>query len=91
MTTHAFATRAPLSPGRFTPLSVGSIRAAGAERDRLLSLRAGLLAQCDALFPEAGRQSCWSGGPLAGGMRAPALLEARLLTGAARGDEELSR
>lgn len=91
MTTHAFATRAPLSPGRFTPLSVGSIRAAGAERDRLLSLRAGLLAQCDALFPEAGRQSCWYGGPLAGGMRAPALLEARLLTGAALGDEELSR
>ena len=91
MTTHAFATRAPLSPGRFTPLPVGSIRAEGAARDRLIALRAGLLARCDALFPEAGRGSCWYGGSLAGGMRAPALLEARILTAAALGDEELSR
>lgn len=60
-------------------------------RDRLLALRGGLLSRCASLFPEAGEQSAWFGGALGGGMHAPELLEAMLLTGAQLGDEELRR
>ena len=91
MTTRAFSTRAPLYPGRFISLPAGCIRAEGSLRDRLLSLRAGLLDRCGSLFPESGSGSRWFGGNAGGGVFAPRLLEARLLTAAALGDEELMR
>ena len=91
MTTRAFSTRAPLYPGRFTSLPAGCIRAEGSLRDRLLSLRAGLLDRCGSLFPDSGSGSRWFGGNAGGGVFAPRLLEARLLTAAALGDEELMR
>ena len=83
MLTRTFFARAPLAPGRFAPLPVGAVSAQGATRDRLLALRGGLLSRCASVFPEAGEQSAWFGGPLGGGMHAPELLEAMLLTGAA--------
>ena len=89
MLTRTFFARAPLAPGRFAPLPVGAVSAQGAMRDRLLALRGGLLSRCASLFPEAGEQSAWFGGALGGGMHAPELLEAMLLTGAQLGDEEL--
>ena len=76
MLTRTFFARAPLAPGRFAPLPVGAVSAQGAMRDRLLALRGGLLSRCASLFPEAGEQSAWFGGALAGGMHAPELLEA---------------
>ena len=88
MLTRTFFARAPLAPGRFAPLPVGAVSAQGATRDRLLALRGGLLSRCASVFPEAGEQSAWFGGPLGGGMHAPELLEAMLLTGAQLGDEE---
>ena len=91
MLTRTFFARAPLAPGRFAPLPVGAVSAQGATRDRLLALRGGLLSRCASVFPEAGEQSAWFGGPLGGGMHAPELLEAMLLTGAQLGDEELRR
>lgn len=91
MLTRIFFARAPLAPGRFAPLPVGAVSAQGAMRDRLLALRGGLLSRCASLFPEAGEQSAWFGGALGGGMHAPELLEAMLLTGAQLGDEELRR
>ena len=91
MLTRTFFARAPLAPGRFAPLPVGAVSARGAMRDRLLALRGGLLSRCASLFPEAGEQSVWFGGALGGGMHAPELLEAMLLTGAQLGDEELRR
>lgn len=91
MLTRTFFARAPLAPGRFAPLPVGAVTAQGAMRDRLLALRGGLLSRCASLFPEAGEQSAWFGGALGGGMHAPELLEAMLLTGAQLGDEELRR
>ena len=91
MLTRTFFARAPLAPGRFAPLPVGAVSAQGATRDRLLALRGGLLSRCASVFPEAGEQSVWFGGPLGGGMHAPELLEAMLLTGAQLGDEELRR
>ena len=91
MLTRTFFARAPLAPGRFAPLPVGAVSAQGATRDRLLALRGGRLSRCASVFPEAGEQSAWCGGPLGGGMHAPELLEAMLLTGAQLGDEELRR
>ena len=91
MLTRTFFARAPLAPGRFAPLPVGAVSAQGATRDRLLALRGGLLSRCASVFPEAGEQSAWFGGPLGGGMHAPELLDAMLLTGAQLGDEELRR
>ena len=91
MLTRTFFARAPLAPGRFAPLPVGAVSAQAAMRDRLLALRGGLLSRCASLFPEAGEQSAWFGGALGGGMHAPELLEAMLLTGAQLGDEELRR
>lgn len=91
MLTRTFFARAPLAPGRFAPLPAGAIAAKGTMRERLIALRGGLLSRCASLFPEAGEQSRWFGGPLAGGMHAPQLLEATLLTGALLGDEELQR
>ena len=76
MLTRTFFARAPLAPGRFAPLPVGAVSAQGATRDRLLALRGGLLSRCASVFPEAGEQSAWFGGPLGGGMHAPELLEA---------------
>ena len=69
MLTRTFFARAPLAPGRFAPLPVGAVSAQGATRDRLLALRGGLLSRCASVFPEAGEQSAWFGGPLGGGMR----------------------
>lgn len=91
MLTRTFFARSPLAPGRFAPLPAGALSARGTMRERLIALRGGLLSRCASLFPEAGAQSSWFGGPLAGGMRAPELLEATLLTGALLGDEELRR
>ena len=82
MLTRTFFARAPLAPGRFAPLPVGAVSAQGATRDRLLALRGGLLSRCASVFPEAGEQSAWFGGPLGGGMHAPNVLEAMLLTAA---------
>ena len=91
MMTRTFFSRAPLAPGRYAPLPAGAVAVQGASRERLLALRAGLLSRCASLFPEAGAQSDFFGGTLCGGLRAPDLLEAMLLTGAQLGDEELRR
>lgn len=91
MLTRTFFARAPLAPGRFAPLPLGAISARDDTRDRLIALRSGLLSRCASLFPEAGAESAWFGGTLGGGMHAPDLLEAMLLTGALLGDDELSR
>ena len=50
MLTRTFFARAPLSPSRFAALPVGAVTAKGAMRDRLLSLRGGLLSRCESLF-----------------------------------------
>ncbi|MDO5297983.1 MAG: glycoside hydrolase family 127 protein [Clostridia bacterium] len=91
MLTRTFFARAPLAPGRFAPLPVGAVTAQGELRERLIALRGGLLSRCASLFPEAGAQSAWFGGDLPGGMRAPELLDAMLLTSALLSDEELRR
>ncbi|MGN0997486.1 MAG: hypothetical protein ACI4PG_11315 [Candidatus Ventricola sp.] len=91
MLTRTFFARAPLAPGRFAPLPAGAVRAQGALRDRLLSLRGGLLSRCASVFPESGEQSAFFGGTLPGGMKAANLLEAMLLTGALLADDELRR
>ncbi|MBQ8618812.1 MAG: glycoside hydrolase family 127 protein [Clostridia bacterium] len=91
MLTRTFFARAPLAPYRFAPLPAGAITARGAMRDRLLSLRAGLLSRCESLFPHMGSKSVWFGGELLGGMDAANVLEASLLTAALLGDEELRR
>lgn len=91
MLTRTFFARAPLAPLRFAALPAGAITARGANRDRLLSLRAGLLSRCESLFPHTGSGSVWFGGELLGGMDAANVLEASLLTSALLGDEELRR
>lgn len=91
MLTRTFFARAPLAPGRFAPLPAGAIAAQGALRERLISLRAGLLSRCASLFPETGEQSAWFGGDLPGTIAAADALEASLLTAALLGDEELRR
>lgn len=91
MLTRTFFARAPLAPGRFAPLPAGAITARGEMRDRLISLRSGLLSRCESLFPHTGSQSAWFGGALASGMDAANALEATLLTGSLLGDEELRR
>ena len=91
MLTRTFFARAPLAPSRFAPLPAGAISARGSMRDQLIALRGGLLSRCASLFPEAGLKSCWFGGTLPGGLHAPELLEAMLLTSALLGDEELRR
>ncbi len=89
MLTRTFFNRAPLVKTRFAQLPVGAISAQGALRSRLLSLRAQLLDRCAALCPQAGERSAWFGGDLEGGMQAPQLLEASLLTAALLGDAPL--
>lgn len=91
MLTRTFFARAPLAPGRFAPLPAGAVTAQGALRDKLIALRGGLLSRCASVFPESGEGSVFYGGELTGGMRAPELLDAMLLTGALLGDEELRR
>lgn len=91
MLTRTFFARAPLAPGRFAPLPAGAITAKGAMRDRLLSLRGGLLSRCESLFPHIGAKSVWFGGDALGGIDAANVLEASLLTSALLGDEELRR
>lgn len=91
MLTRTFFARAPLAPSQFAPLPLGAISARDDMRDRLIALRSGLLSRCASLFPEAGAESVWFGGTLGGGMHAPNLLEAMLLTGALLSDEELTR
>ena len=91
MLTRTFFARAPLTPGRFAALPAGAVTARGAMRDRLLSLRAGLLSRCESLFPHTGSQSIWYGGQALGGIDAANVLEASLLTAALLGDEELRR
>lgn len=89
MLTRTFFNRAPLVKTRFAPLPVGAISAQGALRSRLLTLRAQLLDRCASLCPQAGERSAWFGGDLAGGMQAPQLMEASLLTAALTGDAPL--
>ena len=91
MLTRTFFARAPLAPNRFAPLPAGAITAKGEMRDRLLSLRGGLLSRCESLFPHTGSRSVWFGGELLGGIDAANVLEASLLTSALLGDEELRR
>ena len=74
MLTRTFFARAPLAPSRFAALPVGAITARGALRDRLLSLRGGLLSRCESLFPHTGKESVWFGGQLLGGMDAANVL-----------------
>ncbi|MBR5560699.1 MAG: hypothetical protein IKU73_04725, partial [Clostridia bacterium] len=64
MLTRTFFARAPLAPGRFAPLPAGAILARGDMHDRLVSLRAGLLSRCAALYPEMGERSAFYGGEL---------------------------
>ena len=91
MLTRTFFARAPLTPSRFAALPAGAVTARGAMRDRLLSLRGGLLSRCESLFPHTGSKSVWFGGEVLGGMDAANVLEASLLTSALLGDEELRR
>ena len=91
MLTRTFFARAPLAPGRFAPLPAGAVSAADGLRDRLIALRAGLLSRCASVCPKAGPASAWFGGEMEGGMAAPNLLEASLLTASLLGDEELRR
>ena len=91
MLTRTFFARAPLTPSRFAALPAGAVTARGAMRDRLLSLRGGLLSRCESLFPHTGSKSVWFGGEALGGMDAANVLEASLLTSALLGDEELRR
>lgn len=89
MLTRTFFNRAPLVHSRFAPLPAGAVSARGALADRLIALRAGLLDRCASLFPQAGERSVWFGGELPGGMQAPNLLEATLLTGSLLADKEM--
>ncbi len=91
MLTRTFFNRSPLTASNTAAFPVGAIRALGTSRDFLLELRAGLLAQSASLFPEAGAESSWYGGPAAGGMLAPHLLEAMVLTAGLLRDTELQR
>ena len=89
MLTRTFFNRAPLIKTRFAALPVGALSAQGALRSRLLTLKAQLLDRCAALCPAAGERSAWFGGDLEGGMQAPQLLEASLLTASLLGDAPL--
>ena len=89
MLTRSFFNRAPLVKTRFASLPVGAISAQGALRSRLLMLRAQLLDRCAVLCPQSGERSAWFGGNLPGGMPAPLLLEASLLTAALTNDQPL--
>ena len=91
MLTRTFFSRAPLAPGRYAPLPAGAVSAKDASSDRLLALRAGLLSRCASLFPQAEGDCSFYGGRLPGGVMAGNLLEAKLLTAAQLGDEELRR
>ncbi|MDO4741300.1 MAG: glycoside hydrolase family 127 protein [Eubacteriales bacterium] len=91
MLTRTFFARAPLAPGRFAPLPAGAVSASGVMRDRLIALRAGLLSRCASLYPETGEDSAFFGGSLPAVSACADLLEAKLLTGAALGDDELCR
>ena len=89
MLTRTFFNRAPLVKTRFAFLPVGAISAQGSLKSQLLTLRAQLLERCAGLCASAGEGSVWFGGDLPGGMNAPQLLEASLLTAALLGDEPL--
>jgi len=89
MLTRTFFNRAPLVKTRFAALPVGALSAQGALRSRLLTLKAQLLDRCAALCPATGERSAWFGGDLEGGMQAPQLLEASLLTASLLGDAPL--
>lgn len=79
MLTKTFFPRPPMTAGRFAPLPAGAVLARGSMRERLVSLRAGLLSR--ALSLAAHEDS-----PLA-----PDALEAALLVSAQLGEEELRR
>ena len=91
MLTRTFFSRAPLAPGRFAALPAGAIIAKDNTKERLLSLRAGLLSRCASLFPQTGESCAFYGGKLPGGVAAGNLLETMLLVSAQLGDEELRR
>ncbi|MBQ2990573.1 MAG: glycoside hydrolase family 127 protein [Clostridia bacterium] len=91
MLTRTFFARAPLAPGRFAPLPAGAVRARGAMKEKLVSLRGGLLSRCASLFVHCGEDAAFYGGTLEGGVSAGNLLEAMLLTSAALCDDELRR
>jgi len=54
MLTRTFFARSPLAPGRFAPLPAGAVRARGAIREKLVTLRGGLLSRCSSLFAQCG-------------------------------------
>lgn len=79
MLTRTFFPRPPLTEGRFAPLPAGAVQARGEMRERLISLRAGLLSRALSLaaHPDAPSQ--------------PDALEAALLASAQLGDDGLGR
>ena len=91
MLTKSFFNRSPFVGNQFVPLPLGAIRASGSMQEKLITLRAGLLSHVPSLVPEAGKDSAFFGGNLAGGLYAPRYLEALLLTSALLSDQELQQ
>jgi len=91
MLTRTFFARSPLAPGRFAPLPAGAVRARGAIREKLVTLRGGLLSRCSSLFAQCGEGAAFYGGTLEGGVPSANLLEAMLLTASVLHDDELRR
>ena len=91
MLTRTFFARAPFTAPRFAPLPAGAVSARGAMRDRLLSLRAGLLSRAVSAFPRDAAQSGWTGADAPADPALPGALEAALLCAAQLGDDELRR
>ena len=85
----SFSVRSPLTPGRFSLLPAGSIRAHGELRAKLAALRDHLLLRFDEICPESGKESAWFGGALPADSRAANALEAKLLTSALLPDAAL--
>ncbi len=79
MLTRTFFARSPFTAGRFAPLPAGAISARGTLRDRLLTLRAGLLSKNMSALREQRTLTD----------TLPDTLEAALLVSAQLGDEEL--
>ena len=87
----AYSSRAPLTPGRFSFLPVGAVRARGELRQKLQLLKDNLLQKTDLISPESGMKSAWFGGPLNADLAAPNVLEAKLLISTLLPDPALRR
>ena len=87
----SFPIRSPLTPGRFSQLPAGSIRAHGDLRMKLVMLKDNMLSGFDANCPESGKESAWFGGSLTADLKAPNTLEAKLLIAALLPDAALRK